>query len=54
MGNDLALAIERNRNQGLSSLTTVRDRQCSLGAREYPDDRWYIDDRVPYAGNSER
>jgi hypothetical protein len=57
MGNDLALAIvrwQRNRNQGLSSLTAVRDRQCSLGSREYPDDRWYIDDRVPYAGNSER
>ena len=50
MGNDLALAIVRW-NQGLKSLIAVRERvNAPLGPREYPDDGWYVDDRVPYAG----
>jgi hypothetical protein len=48
---DLALAIERNRNQRLSSLIAVRERVNAIcGHVKYPDDRWYVDDRVPYAG----
>jgi hypothetical protein len=54
MGNDLALVIvrwQRNRNQRLSSLIAVRERVNALWWRvNYPDDRWYVDDRVPYAG----
>ena len=58
MGNDLALAIvqwQRNRNQGLSSLTAVRERGNSLWGRVSTptvDDMSTIACRTP--GSSER
>ena len=58
MGNDLALAIvqwQRNRNQGLSSLTAVRERVNALwGSVNIPtiDGMSTIACRAP--GNSER